>query len=325
MLFHHQKLSTWYHQLAQQLEAGLLLTDAFRTSRGAGAPAAVLEKMARAIEAGETVDDALRVAADWMPETDRLLLVAAAGAGRMPRTLHVLSTQHQQLGAAKLRVLFACLYPTAVLHLALALWPVVRMIDWDKGFAWDPVLYVRGLAFTLLPLWLVLGIVAWLARRPGPVFTRLTRMIPIVGRYLRLRALSDFSFALGNVLEAGVSIDQAWELVGELSPDPALRSAALKLRTVIQSGHPPGPHLARFACFPPEFVALYRTGEEAGQLETNLQRLAQQNHEQAQRALTLATVVYPGVMFVAVAIGVGYFVISIYGGYLKMLTNLAGS
>jgi len=60
-------------------------------------------------------------------------------------------------------------------------------------------------------------------------------------------------------------------------------------------------------------------------LEQNLFRLASLNQESAQRALKLATVVYPGLMFLAVAAGVGYFVISIYSGYLKMLTGLADS
>jgi hypothetical protein len=74
---------------------------------------------------------------------------------------------------------------------------------------------------------------------------------------------------------------------------------------------------------PPEFIALYRSGEASGQLESNLLLLAEQNQEKAQRALSLASVVYPGLALACVAVGVAYFVFSIYGGYLKMLTGLA--
>jgi type II secretory pathway component PulF len=70
---------------------------------------------------------------------------------------------------------------------------------------------------------------------------------------------------------------------------------------------------------------LYRTGETAGQLEQNLFRLATQFEQQSARALSLATKIYPAALFLVVAAGVAYFVISIYAGYLKMLTDLAKS
>ena len=323
MIFRHPKLSTWYHQLAQSLEAGLPLSAALRNSRGTGAPAHVLERIAQVIESGGTIREALAAADPWMPEADRLFLDAAAHAGRMPRTLHLLSRRHHQLGAASLRVVIGCLYPVAVLHLGLFLLPLARMIDWEKGFTWDTLAYGRGLAFTVIPIWLALGGLVLLARRPGAVVEKITRLVPIVGRYVRIRALSDFCFGLGNLLEAGTPIDRAWTTTGAISRDPDLQAAATGISAIIAQGMPPGPHLADYPCFPPEFVALYRTGESSGQLEINLQRLAADTDAQAQRALTLATVVYPGLMFLAVAVGVGYFVISIYSGYLKMLTQLA--
>jgi general secretion pathway protein F/type IV pilus assembly protein PilC len=319
----HRKLAAWYHQLAQQLEAGLPLADALRLSRGTGAPSTGVDAMAETIETGGSIDDALTRASAWLPFADRLFLSAAAAAGRMPRILHVLSARHAQLGSAKLRTLLACLYPAAVLHLGLFLLPVMRMIDWEKGFAWDPAAYVRSLAFTVLPLWGAAVIVWVLFRRQNPVVIGLSRLIPLVGRYLRAQALSDFAFALGNFLEAGVSIDQAWAAAGAISRSPRLKNAADDIGLVIARGDPPGATLANTNAFPPDFVALYRSGEASGQLEQNLLRLSAQNQEQAQRALSLATIVYPGLMFLAVAAGVGYFVITIYGGYLKMLTGLA--
>lgn len=319
----HRKLSAWYLQLAQQLEAGLTLAEALRLSRGTGIPAHGLDAMARKIETGGSASDALNAASEWLPLADRLSLSAGAIAGRMPRTLRALSTRHAQLGAAKLRVLLACLYPAAVLHLGLILLPITRMIDWETGFAWSPAAYIRGLSFTVIPLWTV-AIVLWILVRQENVWVaRLFRIIPIVRNYVRAQALSDFCFGLGNFLEAGVPIDRAWAAAGSISRAPDLKAAAKSMAPVIARGEPPGSKLADANCFPPDFIALYRTGETAGQLESNLLRLAEQNQEKAQRALSLASVVYPGLALVCVAVGVAYFVISVYGGYLKMLTGLA--
>ena len=41
-----------------------------------------------------------------------------------------------------------------MLHVALVLWPLTRMIDWEKGFQWDARYYAQCLGFTLGPLWL---------------------------------------------------------------------------------------------------------------------------------------------------------------------------
>src|SRR5687768_6357535 len=100
----HRKLAAWYHQLAQQLEAGLPMAAALRASQGTGAPAKTLDRMASTVEAGGSVADALRSAGSWLPHADLLAVTAASEAGRMPRTLQTLAARHDQIGSAKLRI-----------------------------------------------------------------------------------------------------------------------------------------------------------------------------------------------------------------------------
>lgn len=323
MLLGHRKLAAWYHQLAQHLEAGLPLAAALRSSQGIGAPARMLKGMAGTIEAGGSAADALRSAGAWIPLGDVLALTAAAEAGRMPRTLHALSARHEQIGAAKLRIVLACLYPLAILHFGLLLLPVTRMIDWEKGFQWSARAYAQGIALTILPLWIA-AIAIWsLARRGNPVVAKVVALLPALGAYARRQALADFSFSLGNFLDAGVPIAQAWAAAGLITRSSNLKTAAKAMEAVIARGEAPGGKLGAWPCFPPDFVALYRTGESTGQLEANLLQLAAHHQDAANRALGVATVVYPLIMFLLVAATVAYFVISIYAGYLKMLGKLA--
>ena len=320
----HRALSAWYRQLAQQLEAELPLAAALRSSRGTGAPAAGLDAMAQTVESGGSVDDAFRTATTWLPFPDILALSAAADAGRMPRTLRALSTRHEQIGGAKLRVVLACLYPLAILHFGLLLLPVTKMIDWEKGFNWSTPFYVRSLVFTFGPLWAFGATVLVMARRQSPLLGRVARMMPAIGGYVRAQALADFSFALANFLEAGVVIGQAWATAGLVSRSPELKAAAAAMESVVTQGRAPGAELASWECFPPDFVALYQTGESTGQLEGNLQRLSTQWQEAANRSLNFATMLYPTLVFFLVAGAVVYQVITIYSGYLKMLGGLAG-
>ena len=249
MILGHRKLALWYDQLAQQLEAGLPLADALRLSGGNGAPATTLNAMRLAIEHGGTVDDALRCAGSWLPFTDRLALTAAASAGRMPRTLHTLATRHAQIGAAKLRIVLACAYPLGILHFGLLLLPVARIIDWEQGLplergglcAWDraddsPALDRRP------RIWI-------LAHLSPALLGAASRFVPAIRNYVRSQELADFSFALGNLLEAGIPIGQAWAAVGAITSSPELKAAAVSVETMIARGEAPGKKLARGPAF----------------------------------------------------------------------------
>jgi type II secretory pathway component PulF len=242
----------------------------------------------------------------------------------MPRTLRQLATRHEQMAAAQLRLVLACVYPLLVLHAGLLLLPVVRMIDWEKGFHWDIAGYLRTVALALALVWGTIGALWWLVQRESAATRWIGGAMPGLRRYVKAQALADFSFVLGNFLQAGVPIGQAWAAAGLLTRSAELKRAAEAMEQGIARGEPPGPKLVAWKCFPPDFAALYRTGEATGQLEGNLLRLTAQNQEAASRALTFVTFLYPALLFLLVAGAVAYFVISIYAGYLKMLGGLGG-
>ena len=319
----HKKLSAWYHLVAQQLDAGLPFPAALRASIGGGAPAAELVRMAETTEQGGSIDDALRQAGAWLPPADRLFLSAGAETGRLPRVLRNLSARHAQFSAVKTRLLLACAYPLAIVHLGFLLFPLLRMIDWEKGFLWDLSVYARSLACTILPLWIACATIWLLARRQSPILFRVMKLLPAFRRYVVAQSLADFAFALGNFLDAGLRIDRAWETAGAIARSPALRTAAQTVDAAIARGEQPGAHLARLRCFPPDFVALYQTGESTGQLEHNLLLLAGQNQALANTALKVASLLYPALLFIAAVLFVAYHVVSFYSGYIKMLGDLA--
>jgi type II secretory pathway component PulF len=176
---------------------------------------------------------------------------------------------------------------------------------------------------TVFPLWAVIVALVILARRQNPVLARAARLLPFVGRYLRAQGLADFAFALGNFLDAGVLIGRAWSIAGSIAPRPELKEAAIAMEAVIARGERPGTQLSNWACFPPDFVALYHTGEQTGRLEQSLFRLADQYQDNAGRALTLATLFYPALLFFAAAAAVIFHIIKFYSGYLKMIEKLA--
>lgn len=318
----HRRLAAWYIQLAQQLEAGLTLAESLRAAQGMGMPPATLSAMAATIDHGGSARDALATGAAHLPEPDRLALSASADAGRMPQTLRALAARHEQLGAAKMKILLACLYPAALLHLAMLVLPLLLMIDWKKGLQWSTPRYVGSVLALAVPLWALIATAVILVRKQNPMMRRLATLLPGLGGYVRAQALSDLAFALGSFLEAGIQIGPAWKAAGGVSRSPQLRRASEAIVAAVDRGQPPGVHLGSWACFPPDFVAPYRNGERTGQLDTTLIRLAAQYQDAASRALTIVMGLYPTIIFLLVAGVIGYLVIRMYAGYLDALVDL---
>lgn len=320
----HEHLSRWYQQLARHLEAGRPLSEALRTSCGISRLDAVANSMADVIDRGGSVDEALLVARGSLSEADTLFLSAAAETGRLPKTLQSLSIHHEQFRALKLRLVFACAYPAAVLHVGLLLFPLRQMISGDHGFVWDSGVYFRGLSWTLLPLWISFGLIAANARRRPEWLRRIGRVLPLVKGYLHAQALADFSRALANFLDAGLAIERAWPIAGLLTRTPNLNDAAQEIARAISRGALPGPLLREYRCFPIDFAARYATGEATGHLEENLFRLAGDYQERADRKLKTIAVIYPGGILLVVGAWAIIQVVSFYAGYLNVLSELGG-
>ncbi len=91
-----------------------------------------------------------------------------------------------------------------------------------------------------------------------------------------------------------------------------------ELEPTFARGEEPGEMLKQFKCFPPEFAAFYKTGAASGKLDSNLIHAGRQFQDKANHAMTVAALVYPSLLFAAVA---GLIIVTIfqaYGGYLDL-------
>ncbi len=314
------KLSIFYRQLAQQLSAGLTLAQALRAP--SPAPAGDCFRLALLIERGASVNQTVAAAGDWLPEADRPFLVVAAESGRLPVVLANLADRHAQMAQTRRRVVIASLYPLGVFHFGAVLFPFLRLIDFEQGLQWSAPAYIGGLLALLVPVWGG-GILLWLGvRRRHPLALGLLNLLPAIGGFRKHQALADFSFALGNLLEAGAPIDRAWLSAGEIARSPRLEKAARAMHERIVEGEAPGAWLKRTGVFPADYVARYQTGEATGSLDTTLLALAAEHQASANQRLAAAAMIYPGLLFAAVAGMIGWFVISFFRQYYGMINSM---
>lgn len=108
---------------------------------------------------------------------------------------------------------------------------------------------------------------------------------------------------LATLVRSGLPLEEALSAVSEQSEKPRTRSILLGVRSKVMQGHSLADGLADFPrAFPEIYRATVAAGEQAGHLDTVLERLADYTESREQlRSRTLNAMLYPILLFVVCA------------------------
>jgi type II secretory pathway component PulF len=110
-------------------------------------------------------------------------------------------------------------------------------------------------------------------------------------------------------------------LAATASGSPALKSLVETWRPRVDGGSTYSELVSESAQFPTVFNNLYHTGEISGQLDQTLLKLHALYQEEGIRRMRLVTRWGPQIVYFAVALYVGYRVITYYQGYFQMVND----
>jgi type II secretory pathway component PulF len=149
-------------------------------------------------------------------------------------------------------------------------------------------------------------------------WNRIKLKIPLVGYFSRMGVVVLFSRTLGMLLEAGVNLSDALDIVVKIVKNPVLEKALSEAReNIIKQGRV-AQYLKETDLFPPVAIYLINTGEQSGSLDTMLLAVAQ-NYEADLSDLSsrLSTLLEPFLLVLMAAI-VGFIVFSIMSPIMKL-------
>lgn len=148
--------------------------------------------------------------------------------------------------------------------------------------------------------------------------------LPIVGYFVRMRAVVQFSSTLGMLVESGVNLPEALEIVCKIIDNRILVSALREARDKIIKQGNITLYLRGTGLFPPVALYLIRTGEESGQLGQMLLTVAQTfDSEVRERADKLSESLGP-IMIVVMGVVVGVIVLAVSKPIMQ-LSDIAGA
>jgi type IV pilus assembly protein PilC len=159
---------------------------------------------------------------------------------------------------------------------------------------------------------------SWLFRRwtktdrGRRAFDRFKLRVPIFGSLFQKTALARFARTLGVLSRSGVPILQALDIVKDTVRNEVVADAVRDVQSGVKEGESIAAPLGAHKVFPPMVVQMMAVGEETGQLDQMLEKIADFYDEEIAATVDSLTSLIEPIMIAVVGGAVGLIVISLY-------------
>ena len=177
---------------------------------------------------------------------------------------------------------------------------------------------------------LIIAVLLWVgvgrirATRTGRRYYDIIKLkVPVFGSLNHKIAVSRFARTLATLLSSGVPILQAMETVAGTVDNSIISDAIMLSRTSIREGDTIGQPLAESRMFPPMVVQMITIGEETGQLDAMLSKVADFYEGEVESMLESLTAALEPVMIVFLGVVVGFIVISMFLPLIAIISSLS--
>jgi len=146
--------------------------------------------------------------------------------------------------------------------------------------------------------------------------------LPVFGMLIRKVAISRFCRTLGTLLQSGVPIMQALEIVGKASGNEVVAETVNKVRDSVREGESIAVPLQLSGMFPPLVTQMVSVGEETGNLDGMLSKIADFYDTEVDYMLASLTSLLEPMMILGMGFVVGFIVISVFLPLYQIIGNI---
>src|SRR4051794_40863403 len=329
----HNQLLIFTEQLGHLLKAGMTLDEGL----------SVLEKrlkqprvqqmthaLHQALVDGRSFSQALRDFPRVFPPIYVNLVAAGEASGALPEILHRLVQHLMQAKNLRDRVQQALIYPAflALAGAGLMTIFITFMVPQLTGFMTAnggtlplPTRMLVSAHHLITTYWwlgllivvgIFVGLRAFMRTDEGrTTVDRIRLSTPGFGRIIRHRYYAQFSRTLGTLMENGVPLLRALDLVTEIAGNRYLERQLAEVRRAVIDGANLSVALAAQDLFPELFTDMMAVGEQTGHFAQTMQTIADVYERELDRTVKIISTLIPPVIIVCIAVIVGFVVYSI--------------
>lgn len=184
-----------------------------------------------------------------------------------------------------------------------------------------PTQFLMTLSDFIVNYYLVVGIIItiivgaftyWRATPAGKKkLDTIKLQLPRIGYFARMNAVVQFSQTLGMLLESGVNLPEALDIVCSIIDNRVLADALNQARDKIIKQGKIAQYLKQTNIFPPIAIYLIQTGEQTAKLDEMLLTVAHNYQEELAEEIDTLTSLFNAGLIVGMAIIVGFIVVAI--------------
>lgn len=135
--------------------------------------------------------------------------------------------------------------------------------------------------------------------------------LPILGILVKMINVSRFCSTLGTLMNSGVPILTALNIVKNLIPNVHMKDAVEKARQSVSEGASLAQPLIQSGYFPPLVTHMIKLGERSGELEPMLKIISENYEDQVQSRISGLTSVLEPIMMICLGIAIGFIVFAV--------------
>ena len=294
----------------------------------------------RRVHAGSSFADALAA----YPDVFSKMYVNIVRAGELGGVLDIVLTRLAEFlentEETKNKILSAMIYPTililagvgAVVFLLTFVVPKLSVVFEGSGKAIPFITrvllntsYVMSQYWWFLGIGLILAVLAfWLFLKSDfgrNLWDRLILNLPIFGDLVRKIEMSRFSRTMATLINSGVPILQALKIVQSVINNRVIASSMTPLREGLKSGQGISRPLQKLDTFPPLAVHMIVVGEETGELESMLVKVADIYDKEVDNAIQRTLKLFEPALVLTIGGSIIFIVASILMGMMEV-TNI---
>ncbi len=338
-----KSLQIFSRQFATMIDAGLSVVSALvvlEEQTDDKYLSAIISELRADVEGGLLLSQAMARHPKIFSRLYVAMVEAGEAAGILDTVLDRVAFQIEKETQIKRRVKGAMMYPTMVLIFAtlvligMLLFLVPIFVDIFADLNGElPVLtqYVVNASNFLRNEWMFFfpacGIAFFGIRKAKrteqgrKVWDRMKLKIPMkIGAVVLKVTMARFSRTLSTLVAAGVDIIKAFEITGQTAGNWVVEEALSDVRAKVQEGMPIAQPLVENPIFPPMVGHMVKIGEETGELEKMLGKIADFYEDEVDASISSLTSIIEPLMMIAVGVVVGIIIIAMYLPMFKMLT-----
>lgn len=147
--------------------------------------------------------------------------------------------------------------------------------------------------------------------------------IPVIKKLTQKIIVSRFTRTMGIVSSSGMSLVTSLEIVASVVGNKIAERELLKIKEKVLNGEGLGDSIMNIKIFPPMLASMVKIGEEAGSLDSILDKTADFYDDELEREIKTATALIEPSMIVVMGIIIGFLLISILTPMFKMYNSIS--